>query len=574
MTEESEDELSLRPLDILDEIFQQGEISKERLNYFKKKFKQLNNLYDKTQSNEIAKRKEMQERNKELSKKQQEAEDEERKNSIHHDELIQLREEQERVEAKLGEKQEEEGKLELEKVEHERIKENLEEELEKKKQEASEKIKPHIENLKGNIQDLKNEVADMEKRRVKLQDELDSAQKSSDQYRKEIERLQTENEECDKEINEIGKSPERSRKQGDNLQKVYDLTREELSENEEKEKKMDNQLKDQKEKIKQMKELRNKLYKATETYELATHNLEQQKDEIRSNIEKESERYNNALADSVEINIQLDSIKKERDFENKKLKRLQQENQTFGQQHKNQDKALNNIREQSKRLKQQLDQANYEYSQIVKEKEQNDKRLAELEKEMDITMNNYLKKEGNQKSLGDKYSQIQEESNLLEEELQNAINEDRELARKTKALGLSKDETAREASQAFRKYQEAENQVIVNMGLIVDLRKRYKEMQKRLKQQNELYQTMKQDKTKYLTLNQDSAQALAEIKEKNRILENEIEVLKNDSHVCETRLNKINRKKTKNYEKIEKLRSDLNQKRIQANRKMKLKSKL
>ncbi|CAK4502528.1 unnamed protein product, partial [Aphanomyces euteiches] len=65
--------------------------------------------------------------------------------------------------------------------------------------------------------------------------------------------------------------------------------------------------------------------------------------------------------------------------------------------------------------------------------------------------------------------------------------------------------------------------------VILDIAKKCNETNNRLKEFSALYDIVKNERNKYVNLIQASSQALAEMKEKIKILHNEVEVLRNES---------------------------------------------
>ena len=65
--------------------------------------------------------------------------------------------------------------------------------------------------------------------------------------------------------------------------------------------------------------------------------------------------------------------------------------------------------------------------------------------------------------------------------------------------------------------------------VIIDLSKKHVETGARLREFSKLYDVVKADRNKYVNQIAASAQALAEMKEKIKILQNEVEILRNES---------------------------------------------
>merc|ERR1711988_688045 len=86
-----------------------------------------------------------------------------------------------------------------------------------------------------------------------------------------------------------------------------------------------------------------------------------------------------------------------------------------------------------------------------------------------------------------------------------------------------------EASKAAALEKETREEVQVKELIIVDLAKKFSETNNRLKEFSALYDVVKNERNKYVNLIQASSQALAEMKEKIKILQNEVEILRNES---------------------------------------------
>ena len=81
---------------------------------------------------------------------------------------------------------------------------------------------------------------------------------------------------------------------------------------------------------------------------------------------------------------------------------------------------------------------------------------------------------------------------------------------------------AREATRAQAAEKDTREQVKVKELVILDLSKKSNEVNNRLKEFSALYDVVKNERNKYVNLIQSSSQALAEMKEKIKILMNEV----------------------------------------------------
>ena len=86
--------------------------------------------------------------------------------------------------------------------------------------------------------------------------------------------------------------------------------------------------------------------------------------------------------------------------------------------------------------------------------------------------------------------------------------------------------------------RETHEELKVKELVILDLSKKHTETAIRLREFSKLYDVVKSDRNKYVNQIQASAQALAEMKEKLKILQNEVEILRNESVAKDKALSK------------------------------------
>jgi hypothetical protein len=89
-------------------------------------------------------------------------------------------------------------------------------------------------------------------------------------------------------------------------------------------------------------------------------------------------------------------------------------------------------------------------------------------------------------------------------------------------LSAQRDIKARECTRIESKEQEARLLVVVKEHTTLDLTKSCAELANRFKEFSALHEVVKNERNKYINLIQSSTQALAEMREKIRILQNEV----------------------------------------------------
>lgn len=125
-------------------------------------------------------------------------------------------------------------------------------------------------------------------------------------------------------------------------------------------------------------------------------------------------------------------------------------------------------------------------------------------------------------------------------------------------LSAQRDIKARECTRIDAKERESKQQVRIKELVILDLTKRCNEISNRLKEFAALYEVVKNERNKYVNMIQSSAQALAEMREKIRILHNEVEILMNERTAKNLALSKENNAHQQAMNQRDALRQDLN----------------
>lgn len=105
------------------------------------------------------------------------------------------------------------------------------------------------------------------------------------------------------------------------------------------------------------------------------------------------------------------------------------------------------------------------------------------------------------------------------------LAESKRQAKLLAVISAQRDIKARESARIDAKEKESKQQVRIKELVILDLTKRCNELSNRLKEFSALYEVVKNERNKYVNLIQSSAQALAEMREKIRILHNEVRAI-------------------------------------------------
>ena len=148
---------------------------------------------------------------------------------------------------------------------------------------------------------------------------------------------------------------------------------------------------------------------------------------------------------------------------------------------------------------------------------------------VDLSIARFLRQEGVERSKREALEALLRDVAGMEDEIAKWSTEERRQNKLIAVLSAQREMKAREATRAQAAEKETREAVKVKELVIVDLSKKCNEVSNRLKEFSALYDVVKNERNKYVNLIQASSQALAEMKEKIKILLNEVEILRNES---------------------------------------------
>lgn len=186
------------------------------------------------------------------------------------------------------------------------------------------------------------------------------------------------------------------------------------------------------------------------------------------------------------------------------------------------------------------------------------KEINKYKEEVDMHVARLLQQEGVEGGKKEELENIINEVDDLENEVVKSLAEGKRQSKLLSVLSAQRDIKSRENTRIESKEREAKHSVRVKELTILDLTKRCNEISNRLKEFSALYEVVKNERNKYVNLIQSSAQALAEMREKIRILHNEVEILSNERAAKDIALTKEHNAHLQAQNQRDALRQDLN----------------
>jgi chromosome segregation ATPase len=189
-------------------------------------------------------------------------------------------------------------------------------------------------------------------------------------------------------------------------------------------------------------------------------------------------------------------------------------------------------------LQEQLKGSELTLKTLQSEKVIKTREVLKLKDELDSFIADFLQQEGieadKKKELESAIADVDEQ----EAKVMHALTETKTQGKLIQVLSAQRDIVARDFARMDFKEKEARKAVKMKELSVLDLTKRCTELSNRLKEFTALYEVVKNERNKYVSLLQGSTQAAAEMKEKIRILGNEVEILGNESTAKDLALSK------------------------------------
>jgi len=428
-------------------------------------------------------------------------------------------------------------------------------------------LQQELHDLQGVRNELQGEVtATKKKQMAELQPRIDEIEASlaevkgeNDKHRGNLQRLQAEQEqqkeralalrngkletEAEKaqlttHLAKVRGEPEKMRKQADIAKTAADSHQGQADKTEDEMRSFDAALNEQMKRRKELEENKMQLVMEAERHRIEVSARQAKADDIKKALATANEEAAHAQAERTRLEMAQKAAaqdgKREQDALNRRAKEYANELKRC----KRTEVQLQTAQAQVPFMRRQLEEANRQLTSLNEEGRKQRAAVEELKREVDIFINSFLKQEGVEKEKQDFLRQLLDSIKTLEEELVEEARYEQQQRKEVARLTGERETNAREAAKAVSAARETHEELKVKELVIIDLSKKHVETGARLREFSKLYDIVKADRNKYVNQISASAQALAEMKEKIKILQNEVEILRNESVAKDKALSK------------------------------------
>jgi chromosome segregation ATPase len=294
------------------------------------------------------------------------------------------------------------------------------------------------------------------------------------------------------------------------------------------------QLKKRKEAEDVGKDLGRKLDLHRETIEQRQRDIES----VKKNLEFEKSRNHHHLERRVALELEQKAAEDDNKREVEALAQIKSEFEKLKKKLKKRKHVAEATVATLPNLKLQLNDVQHQLESFRNESRNLQAQLTELSQEVDIFIAKFMRQETIESGIRGNLEGLSGQIKVEESDIAQWRVEEHKQNKTVGMLSAQREIKAREASRAVQHERETKEDLKMKELIILDLSKKCNETNNRLQEFSALYDVVKNERNKYVNLIQASSQALAEMKEKIKILQNEVEILRNESLAKDKALSK------------------------------------
>jgi len=542
----------------LNDLLADGTLTQAQVDFYKSKYTKLHEVVLQTYENEKNLLRKAKDLNEDLRKERAASDELGGKDREIRDELESTRTEFAKAEAEVVLCEERDAMLMLEVAELERQKEEITQEKETREREALEALRPRMEALNLHIEQLTTEIEETSKQAQTATEQRKDLDEQSNALGAELKQLAAECEENRTLMMRLRGEPGKMKKQTDVAESALHLLEDDLSKITAKLAELENKLKEQGDRRKQLEEDRDEQSLLKQRYEDAIEQKVRIKEEQERDLREEQHKRDVAQEDALAQDIEMRSLQLEHKRAIEGHHRAQRDKDDTVKLFRKAEVNLAAVKGIIPNLHYQVDDCKRVLAGCAKEKREQLKTLEDLNREIDIFINDFLQEESLEKDKASKLAVLLRENKQLQNELNLLTQQQTALEREAFELSGKRDVKAREYAKAVGHRKEAEEEMKVKDIAILDLSKRSHNLAAQLKECTKLYELVKNERNKAVNMIQNAQQASAEMKEKVGILQNEIEILQNETKAKDKALGDEHKASHKAVGERDSVRSEVN----------------
>jgi len=444
--------------------------------------------------------------------------------------------------------------MQLSELEHE--KRELEERLLEREQREKANAEPLIQRTQQEVELCERELEAAREQKQKLEVQIQEQAARQSKLTEELETNRVIRDAHERDYKKIAGDPDRLHKQADKFASAVSSLSESQRQVEEDVKKMDERLeqltkrKEQAEASRRDKDLLLEISKSRVTVTM------QNASDVKRRLDKERALHTDTVAKRVKLDWDVKVLSDEYRMGVDDLAQKQKQLERLKRDFKKKELQRDAVKESMPALHQDRQELAKQTKHCEDELRRQKQLLEEIQGEVDLFIGAYLKQEQMSKDKKDKLDTITKSMDLMQKELNGLRTDEQALTENFKFLSSQREKMARESSNASRLCRQTLAEVQMKALEEFDLRKKLAEITHRQKEFGTMYEIVKNERNKYVAKIQESSQDLSEKKEKLKILQNEVEILRMESAAKDKQLSLTRTKANRDRVHKEQLRTD------------------
>lgn len=379
------------------------------------------------------------------------------------------------------------------------------------------------------LENLRNEISSLEGNLTGTDDALTKESKRKDELSNkinELEKIHADKAEVlaskEESLKSADSEPQRISRQVESIEKAIQSLSMEYSLLLRKKESLEKELSNQKHNFTEAEKLRKTLNEKLDVNRKTLQSREQDVLSVSNNLDVSRSKVHDFLLKKVELNGARKELETDLRRKIDQFNFAKKEYENMKRQLKKKRMIVDSIKELIPKLEDQKKDIFIDIQLQKHESEKLCKISAKLKQETDACLAHLLHKETLSIEKKSALDAMILESDKAESLIEFWVGEGKRLRKLLSLLNAQKDVKSREVARLTHKDRDAKQHVKIKELTILDLTKRCNEISNRLKEFSALYEVVKNERNKYVNMIQASNQALAEMKEKIRILTNEV----------------------------------------------------
>ncbi|KAG2382367.1 hypothetical protein C9374_005569 [Naegleria lovaniensis] len=405
------------------------------------------------------------------------------------------------------------------------------------------KERPIIENLKNSIRQLKQGIKEIEERKKKEEEKKQKLENDISKANQDLEEvLKTQARDLEKTLQRLREEPERERRQTEIVRKASKASYDEVHTLSEKLEQLEREVNEIETKKIDFEQIHYNMFMLEDSAKINSTKLQEDIDRMRQTLLIEKDKGKEEMLERVRLNLLLKTTAEEENSEVKHKQSLENEENICSRDAYNIQLHLEHIKSTIDKLAKTIEELTVEKSTLQTELEVTKEKKLEIERDVDLLIHELLTGEAEYMFLTEKLKNRKTETDELENKITIVDGQEGEMNKIISNLEGLRERKAREAAKKKRDFMDAVGEIKILHFSNGELFKTLNEIENKYIALQQSYSLMERERNKYAKAIQDSAQSHAEIREKNKILENELEVLTKQNQTKSEELKQVKRK--------------------------------